>query len=439
MLLLLTGASGAGKSSVRELVKDEPAAEVDCVELGHIVSIPRAPTIAWRQQATEAVVQRALALQDVGHHLLLAGDPVAAGEVIAAPSADILEAIAVCLLDIDADAQAWRLAERGDDPSLFAEHQAFASWMGAHAPDPTYMPDVLSTNGPAMRSDRLTALGPPRGGCSMHVLATSRRTPTAYKQEVTRSSSVPPTDLRCDARRHLIGVMRGACVHARLVSVMLKLAIAVVAIALADCINPSLIAGELLLATGAHPRRRTATFTLAAWIVTFVFGVAFALGLGDLILALLPKPGPTVKYALIAAAGFVLVIGGTVVWVRRGALVSDDPEEARSAASGSSALFGATIAGLELLTAFPYFAAIAMIVGSGVSNPEKLALLALYCIVYTLPLIAIAAIFALMGKRAEDMLRPVGDWLFLNWPVVVGPLTAVLGFGVLVYGIVQLA
>ena len=79
--------------------------------------------------------------------------------------------------------------------------------------------------------------------------------------------------------------------------------------------------------------------------MTFVFGVAFALGLGDVILAVLPKPGPTVKYALIAAAGLVLVIGGTVVWVRRRALVSDDPETARRAASGSSALFGATIPG----------------------------------------------------------------------------------------------
>lgn len=30
---------------------------------------------------------------------------------------------------------------------------------------------------------------------------------------------------------------------------------------------------------------------------------------------------------------------------------------------------------------------------------------------YTLPLIAIAALFALMGKRAEGILRPVGDRL----------------------------
>jgi cytochrome c biogenesis protein CcdA len=220
---------------------------------------------------------------------------------------------------------------------------------------------------------------------------------------------------------------------------VLKLALAVVAIALPDCINPSLIGGELFVATGSHPRRRTAAFTLAAWAVTFVFGLALALGLGDLILSFLPTPGVTVKYALITAAGLVLVAGGTVVWVRRQALASSEQASDRHQSHRSSGLIGAGIAGLELLTAFPYFAAIAMIVGSGVSNAEKLSLLVLYCVIYTLPLIAIAAVFALMGARAEPMLRPVGDWLLARWPVIVGPLTAAIGIAVVAFGVVQLS
>jgi cytochrome c biogenesis protein CcdA len=219
---------------------------------------------------------------------------------------------------------------------------------------------------------------------------------------------------------------------------MLKLAVAVVAIALPDCINPSLIGGELLVATGAHPRWRTAVFTLAAWAVTFVFGLAFAVGLGDLILSFLPKPDATLKYSLITAAGLVLVVGGILVWIRRKALASSKPTEKRRTSHGSAALMGAGIAGLELLTAFPYFAAIAMIVGSGVSNAAKLSLLVLYCVIYTLPLIVIAAVFAVMGERAERLLRPVGDWLFAHWPVIVGPLTAAIGIGVVAFGIVQL-
>jgi hypothetical protein len=185
MLLLLTGASGAGKSTVRAQIAGQLAAGVECVELGDITKIPPAPTIAWRQQATEAVVQRALLLQAVGRHVLLAGDPVAAGELIAAPSADKLAAIAVCLLDVNADTQAARLARRGDDPRLLADHQAFASWMRAHAKDPSHRPEVLSTNGwGAMRWDRLRALDPRTRSWEMHVLDTSPLTSTEVADQI---------------------------------------------------------------------------------------------------------------------------------------------------------------------------------------------------------------------------------------------------------------
>jgi cytochrome c biogenesis protein CcdA len=219
---------------------------------------------------------------------------------------------------------------------------------------------------------------------------------------------------------------------------MLKLAITVMAIALPDCINPTLIGGELFVATGSRPRRRTAAFTLGAFAVTFVFGLAFALGLGDLILSLVPKPGATVKYALITAAGSVLVIAGLVVWIRRNALAGSGRSANQHGSHGSAGLIGAGIAGFELLTAFPYFAAIALIVGSGVSLAGKLFLLLLYCAVYTLPLIVIAVVFAVMGERAERILQPVGDWLIANWPVIVGPLTLIIGIAVLAFGIVQL-
>jgi cytochrome c biogenesis protein CcdA len=220
---------------------------------------------------------------------------------------------------------------------------------------------------------------------------------------------------------------------------MLKLAAAVVMIALPDCINPTLIGAELFVATGGHPRRRTAMFTLAAFTVTLAFGLAFALGLGDLVLSLLPKVGPTVKYALIAAAGVVLTTGGAIVWFRRDALAGSQAPETRIRSHGSSALIGAGIAGVELLTAFPYFAAIALIVGSDVSHAGKLSLLVLYCVIYALPLIAIAVAFAIMGERAERVMKPVGDWLLVHWPLIIGPMTAVIGVIVLVFGIVELS
>jgi hypothetical protein len=156
VLLLITGASGAGKSSVRVAIAPALAPAVECVELMTVVPIPPAPTLAWRQEATETLVRRAIALQQSGRHLLVSGDPVAAGEVVAAPSAPRLDGVAFCLLDVAPEVQSTRLAARGDDPALLPQHHGFAAWMRAHATDPTHMTEVLQTNGwPAMRWERL--------------------------------------------------------------------------------------------------------------------------------------------------------------------------------------------------------------------------------------------------------------------------------------------
>lgn len=185
MFLLVTGASGAGKSTTRQLIADQLAPGIECVELGHLATIPPVPTVAWRQRATEAAVQRAVALQRDGRHLLLAGDPVAAGEVVAAPSADRLNAIAVCLLDVDAETQAARLAQRGDDPRLFVHHRAFAAWMRAHARDPRHMLHVLSTNAwDAMRWQRLSGIDPAHGEWAMHVIDSSERSPHEVARQI---------------------------------------------------------------------------------------------------------------------------------------------------------------------------------------------------------------------------------------------------------------
>jgi hypothetical protein len=185
MFLLITGASGAGKSMVRRLIAPQLSRGIECVELHDVVRVPPAPTIAWRQRATEAVVRRALHLQAEGRHLLLSGDPVAAGEVLAAPSADRLEGIAVCLLDVSSEIQAERLLVRGDDPALLADHRAFADWMRAHARDPGHMPHVLSTSGwDAMRWERWTGIDPGDGRWAMHRLDTSRLSPEQVAAEV---------------------------------------------------------------------------------------------------------------------------------------------------------------------------------------------------------------------------------------------------------------
>ena len=220
---------------------------------------------------------------------------------------------------------------------------------------------------------------------------------------------------------------------------MPALALAVVVIAAPDSLNPSLIVAAVFLTLGANPVRRSLVFTITAFAVTLTGGLAIALGLGDLILSLLPKPSRTVKYDVIAVVGVLVMCGGAVLWWRRDALVSEPSDSHREPAEGGSAvLLGAGIAGVELLTAFPYFAAIAMVLGSSVSAPGKLFLLVLYNLIYVLPLIAIVVVRATMGERGAELLVPVSEWIETHWPVVAAPVAGVAGAALTAYGFVQL-
>jgi hypothetical protein len=132
--------------------------------------------------------------------------------------------------------------------------------------------------------------------------------------------------------------------------------------------------------------------------------------------------------------------GGAVVWWRRDALAAAAPTLSRepSGGGGSPILIGAGIAGVELFTAFPYFAAIALVIGASVSAPEKVFLLVLYNLVYVLPLIGVIVVRGVMGEKGAEVLVPVSEWIQLHWPVVVAPLAGAVGAALTVYGILEL-
>ena len=212
------------------------------------------------------------------------------------------------------------------------------------------------------------------------------------------------------------------------------------AIALPDSLNPSLIVTALYLAVGPHRTRRTTAFAAAAFAVTLAGGVALAFGLGNVIGSLVPKPSATVRHALLLAAGIALVAGGCAIWWRRRALIAKTSARAVKPSGGgaSAAALGAGVAGVELLSAFPYFAAIALVVGSSVSLAGKLLLLIVYNVIYALPLFAIAIACAALGERADLVLSPIADWALTHWPHVVAPLCVAGGCGLAAYGLVQL-
>lgn len=177
MLFLVSGASGTGKSTVREMLTPSLGTDFEAIELRDLGTTENV-TIQWRQEMAEAAAIRAAAIAPSGKHLLLSGDPVTAGEVVAAPSAAETGGIAACILDIAPSAQTHRLTQRGDPPELLPQHHAFAQWMREHATDPLSRSEVLTDQGsPEMRWGRLEAAHADRSLWRIHLIDTSTRSP----------------------------------------------------------------------------------------------------------------------------------------------------------------------------------------------------------------------------------------------------------------------
>ena len=152
MLLSVTGASGVGKSTalvaVERALAGEPlvCAEFDSVGVPEeIVHSTGADGTTWRHQTIEHWVQRAVAERWGGRHLVLYGQ-VPVGELLAVPSARLLDGIAACLLHCSPEVRRQRLIGRGEDPDTLEAHLSFGEWFYRHMTDPTHMPEVITAN-----------------------------------------------------------------------------------------------------------------------------------------------------------------------------------------------------------------------------------------------------------------------------------------------------
>ncbi len=194
---------------------------------------------------------------------------------------------------------------------------------------------------------------------------------------------------------------------------MLRLLLLLIAIALADAVNPATIVPALYFATTEHPRRHIAAFAGAFLTVNFLGGVILVLGPGQLLLSAVPHPSEAAKFAIeVIAGGALLLIGIVLLFGARNRRAEARQPEARGRAAG---ILGATIAAIELPTALPYFAAIAVVVGSGVGLASQLILVAVFNVVFISPVLAILVVLSVAGPSVEPTLRRIGDRLRAGW------------------------
>ncbi len=219
---------------------------------------------------------------------------------------------------------------------------------------------------------------------------------------------------------------------------MLRHILIVMSIGLADSLNPTTIAPALLLASGERPREQVTEFTLAVFAVYFLGGAVIALGPGQLVLALVPHPRHQARAILEVIAGAVLIIGGYLIWRNRNDL-SERKLPVTDGSGKSGAVLGATITAVELPTAFPYFAAIATIVGSGLGPARQVILLVLFNLCFVLPLGAIAGTLLVAGNHASELLARVRDFLQRHWPTMLAVTALVAGAFVILLGTTGIA
>ncbi|WP_030438906.1 hypothetical protein [Actinoplanes subtropicus] len=188
MLLKLTGSSGAGKTTLAFAL----AGRLDGVVVHDFdeVGVPEPPIPPhWRNRMTEVWVRRALEYQDRGLDLLLTGNSPL-GEVLAAPSAPLLNGIAVCLIDVADQERRDRLAVRDKGRWEHAAIDAFcgwAAWHRGHARDPRYRPAVIiSGSWPEMAWHRWTGWTAEDPRWHTHVIDTSGRPLAASVDQAER-------------------------------------------------------------------------------------------------------------------------------------------------------------------------------------------------------------------------------------------------------------
>jgi cytochrome c biogenesis protein CcdA len=207
---------------------------------------------------------------------------------------------------------------------------------------------------------------------------------------------------------------------------MLRLIGIVISIGLADSINPSTVAPALYMAAQPGPRRPLVQFTAGVFVVYFLGGLLIALGPGELVLALVPKPDLLTRHVLEVLAGVVLLVVAALLWMHRNQL-GRKQLPTFSSHGRASWLLGATIMAVELPTAFPYFFAITAVVGSGVDVPREIFLILLFNVCFILPQLAMLALLALAGPRAEIQLVKVSAFLQRRWPVLLAVVAVLAG------------
>ena len=159
------------------------------------------------------------------------------------------------------------------------------------------------------------------------------------------------------------------------------------------------------------------------------------LGPGQALLGLLPRPGDEVRVLLEVCLGVALLALTSVLWLGR-RRVARQVTKNQGRVDRSSFVLGMGIVIVELPTAFPYFAAIALMIGSGKDIPIQVGLLLAFNVVFIAPLLAIMIVRSLTGEHGRGRLERLRAGLDARLAVLIPSLVLAAAVTLAVLGMV---
>lgn len=179
---------------------------------------------------------------------------------------------------------------------------------------------------------------------------------------------------------------------------MESLALPVLGLAVIDAINPSALAVALwwLARPGATPR--LLAYIGGIFVAYLSMGVALMLGAG----AFVRRFGQALEHPAVLAVQLAIGLALLAYAVFAPKAVASDVQRApRVGGLLGMALLGATVTLVELTTALPYFAAIALMTAEGMAVSHWLPLLVIYNLIFVAPPLVLVALNAAFGPQLQ--------------------------------------
>ncbi|KAM3113272.1 GAP family protein [Phormidesmis sp. 146-33] len=177
-----------------------------------------------------------------------------------------------------------------------------------------------------------------------------------------------------------------------------------VAIAALDSLNPTTTTVQIYLLSTPKPVARSVSFIAGVFVTYWTAGLAVVLGASQLNISF-PKLPTTLMYMLQLILGVVLLMVG---WnLNKFEANSQETKRPFRLTIAQTFLFGSAATLWDFPTALPYLAAIERIVRSRPDLLTTMSILAIYNLIFVLPLIVLLGLYICLGGHSINLMRRI--------------------------------